>query len=140
MLPTIEYEDQTTPLTVADCRAVWTSMKDLDAFAFFNCGYESGARYYYVMHIVVCRIVLMVCVYNSTSQPHKHMQLISYPSMKTYTNLAMPPLFQFIHDRLVSQPKNEIVELSDLPFRHFLHRIDLAEDLESQEAASAYLR
>lgn len=44
VLPTIEYEEQTTPLTVADCRAVWTSMKDLDAFAFFNCGYESGAR------------------------------------------------------------------------------------------------
>lgn len=68
------------------------------------------------------------------------MQLISYPSMKTYTNLAMPPLFQFIHDRLVSQPKSEIVELSDLPFRHFLHRLDLAEDLESQEAAGTYLR
>lgn len=68
------------------------------------------------------------------------MQLISYPSMRTYTNLDMPPLLQFIHDCLVSQPKSEIVELLDLPFRHFLHRIDLAEDLESQDAAGAYLR
>lgn len=44
VLPTIEYEEQEMPLSKADLRAMWSVMRDLDAFAFFNCGYESGAR------------------------------------------------------------------------------------------------
>ncbi|GAB9470286.1 5',5'''-p-1,p-4-tetraphosphate phosphorylase [Globisporangium polare] len=112
VLPTIEYEAQETPLSKADLRAMWTSMRDLDAFAFFNCGYESGA-----------------------SQPHKHMQLMSYPSLKAFTNLDMPPLLHFINERLRSYPINEIVHLPELPFLHFLHRIDLNADTESQAAA-----
>uniref|UniRef100_K3WRM4 Uncharacterized protein n=1 Tax=Globisporangium ultimum (strain ATCC 200006 / CBS 805.95 / DAOM BR144) TaxID=431595 RepID=K3WRM4_GLOUD len=112
VLPTIEFEAQETPLSKADFRAMWTAMGALDAFAFFNCGYESGA-----------------------SQPHKHMQLISYSSMKSYTNLDMPPLLQFIHDRLQTQASDGIVHLRDLPFFHFLHRIDLPADIDDQVAA-----
>ncbi|KAF1320410.1 5',5'''-p-1,p-4-tetraphosphate phosphorylase, partial [Globisporangium splendens] len=112
VLPTIEFEEQETPLSKADFRAMWTAMGSLDAFAFFNCGYESGA-----------------------SQPHKHMQLISYPSMKSYTNLDMPPLLQFIHDRLQTEASDGTVHLRELPFFHFLHRIDLPADIDDQVAA-----
>jgi ATP adenylyltransferase/5',5'''-P-1,P-4-tetraphosphate phosphorylase II len=66
VLPTIDFRPQEEPLSVADLRAMWTAMGGLDAFAFFNCGYESGA-----------------------SQPHKHMQLNSYPSFKQFTGLDM---------------------------------------------------
>lgn len=44
VLSTIEFEEQETPLSKADLRAMWTAMHNLNAFAFFNCGYESGAR------------------------------------------------------------------------------------------------
>lgn len=66
VLPTIDFRPQEEPLSAADLRAMWTAMHGLDAFAFFNCGYESGA-----------------------SQPHKHMQLNSYPSFKQFTGLDM---------------------------------------------------
>lgn len=45
VLPTIEFAPQEQPLDAADFRAMWTAMQGLDAFAFFNCGFESGARY-----------------------------------------------------------------------------------------------
>lgn len=73
VLPTVEFRPQEEPLTVQDLRAMWTAMQGLDGFAFFNCGYESGA-----------------------SQPHKHMQLNSYPSFKQFTGLDMVSC----HDKL----------------------------------------
>ncbi|DAZ99257.1 TPA: hypothetical protein N0F65_008124 [Lagenidium giganteum] len=113
VLPTIELEQQETPLTTADLKAMWTAMEQLDAFAFFNCGDESGA-----------------------SQPHKHMQLISYPSMESYTGQRMPPLLQFIHDLLQRQPPSAgIVQLPEIPFFHLLHRISLPSDVPIDECA-----
>lgn len=44
VLATIAFEAQEQPLSKEDFRAMWTAMDALDAFAFFNCGYESGAR------------------------------------------------------------------------------------------------
>ncbi|RLN38043.1 hypothetical protein BBJ28_00001089 [Nothophytophthora sp. Chile5] len=121
VLPTIEFAPQEEPLTAADFRALWTAMRGLDGFAFFNCGYESGA-----------------------SQPHKHMQLMSYPSMKEVTGLDMvrldpPPLLHFINQRLRDYSTTETVQLPELPFCHFLHRIDVPEDTESGEASATLL-
>lgn len=45
VLPTIEFAPQEQPLDAADFRAMWTAMQGLEAFAFFNCGFESGARF-----------------------------------------------------------------------------------------------
>lgn len=145
VLPTIDYEQQETPLSTADFRAMWTAMRGLDAFAFFNCGYESGA-----------------------SQPHKHMQLNSYPSFKQFTGLDMvqwlmlafgwlgsrqnadggcdcnvvlmhvqPPLLHFIDQKLKAHPTTHAVHLPELPFFHFLHRLDFAPDTSSTDAAGA---
>ncbi|KAL4151412.1 hypothetical protein PRNP1_008357 [Phytophthora ramorum] len=111
VLPTIEFASQEQPLSAADFRAMWTAMKGLDAFAFFNCGFESGA-----------------------SQPHKHMQLMTYPSMKAITGLDMPPLLHFIDQKLPAYSTTETVQLPELPFCHFLHRIDLEDD-DSEKAA-----
>ncbi|POM75128.1 5',5'''-P-1,P-4-tetraphosphate phosphorylase [Phytophthora palmivora] len=113
VLPTIEFAPQEQPLNASDFRAMWTAMQGLDAFAFFNCGFESGA-----------------------SQPHKHMQLMTYPSMKVITGLDMPPLLHFIDQKLRDYPTTETVQLPELPFCHFLHRIDLASDVNSEEAAA----
>ncbi|TMW68339.1 hypothetical protein Poli38472_005807 [Pythium oligandrum] len=113
VLATVEFEEQEAPLTRGDLRAAWKSMQDLDAFAFFNCGYESGA-----------------------SQPHKHMQLISYPSMKKYCGLDMPPLLQFIDDRLKPHATTSVVQLTELPFLHYLHRIDLPASTSFDDAAA----
>lgn len=112
VLPTIEFAPQEQPLNAADFRAMWTAMQGLEAFAFFNCGFNSGA-----------------------SQPHKHMQLMTYPSMKTITGLDMPPLLHFIEQKLQAHPAGKTVQLSELPFCHFLHRIDLAHDADSETAA-----
>ncbi|GLD94443.1 hypothetical protein PINS_up003054 [Pythium insidiosum] len=117
VLATVEFEEQEQPLTASDFRAVWSSMAALDAFAFFNCGYESGA-----------------------SQPHKHMQLISYSSMKQFCGLDMPPLLDFIHRTLQSHPSDKVVQLPELPFHHYLHRIELNDvDVSSQVAAEKLL-
>ncbi|TYZ62178.1 hypothetical protein PybrP1_006551 [[Pythium] brassicae (nom. inval.)] len=116
VLPTIEYEEQEAPLSRADLRAMWTAMRALDAFAFFNCGYESGA-----------------------SQPHKHMQLMSYPSLKAFTGLDMPPLLHFIAERLRNHPMSSVVQLPELPFLHFLHRIEIDPKTESEDAADQLL-
>lgn len=113
VLPTIEFAPQEEPLNAADFRAMWTAMEGLDAFAFFNCGFESGA-----------------------SQPHKHMQLMTYPSMKVITGLDMPPLLHFIDQKLHEYPMTETVQLPELPFCHFLHRIDIANDVDSEKAAA----
>ncbi|ETI38684.1 hypothetical protein F443_15654 [Phytophthora nicotianae P1569] len=113
VLPTIEFAPQEQPLDAADFRAMWTAMRGLDAFAFFNCGFESGA-----------------------SQPHKHMQLMTYPSMKTITGLDMPPLLHFIDQKLREYPTTETVQLPELPFCHYLHRIDLADNIDSEKAAA----
>ncbi|KAF4320359.1 hypothetical protein BBO99_00001268 [Phytophthora kernoviae] len=112
VLPTIEFAPQEQPLDATDFRAMWTAMKGLDAFAFFNCGFNSGA-----------------------SQPHKHMQLMTYPSIKAITGLDMPPLLHFINQKLYEYPMTETVQLPELPFCHFLHRIDLADDSEKAAAA-----
>ncbi|KAG6618805.1 5',5'''-P-1,P-4-tetraphosphate phosphorylase [Phytophthora cinnamomi] len=113
VLPTIEFAPQEQPLDAADFRAMWTAMQGLDAFAFFNCGFESGA-----------------------SQPHKHMQLMTYPSMKAITGLDMPPLLHLIDQKLRDYPTTETVQLPELPFCHFLHRIDLPADADSEKAAA----
>ncbi|KAG7381931.1 bifunctional AP-4-A phosphorylase/ADP sulfurylase [Phytophthora pseudosyringae] len=113
VLPTIEFAPQEQPLDAADLRAMWTAMQGLDAFAFFNCGFESGA-----------------------SQPHKHMQLMTYPSMKAITGLDMPPLLHFIDQKLREYLTTETVQLPGLPFCHFLHRINLADDVDSEKAAA----
>ncbi|KAG3120692.1 hypothetical protein PI124_g1386 [Phytophthora idaei] len=113
VLPTIEFAPQEQPLDAADFRAMWTAMRGLEAFAFFNCGFESGA-----------------------SQPHKHMQLMTYPSMKAITGLDMPPLLHFIDQKLRGYPTTETVQLPELPFCHFLHRIDLADNVDSEKAAA----
>ncbi|KAL7679625.1 putative ATP adenylyltransferase, HIT-like superfamily [Plasmopara halstedii] len=112
VLSTIEFAPQEQSLDVADFRAMWTAMQGLDAFAFFNCGYDSGA-----------------------SQPHKHMQLMTYPSLRAITGLDMPPLLHFIHQKLHEHPTTNIVQLPELPFCHFLHRIDLVPDVNSEKAA-----
>lgn len=112
VLSTIEFALQEEPLDVADFRAMWTAMQGLDAFAFFNCGSESGA-----------------------SQPHKHMQLMTYPSLKAITGLDMPPLLHFIDQKLCECPTTRIVQLPELPFCHFLHRVDLAADVDGEKAA-----
>ncbi|CAI5711185.1 hypothetical protein KXD40_001498 [Peronospora effusa] len=113
VLATVEFAPQEEPLRATDFRAMWTAMKGLDAFAFFNCGYESGA-----------------------SQPHKHMQLMTYSSFKEITGLDMPPLLHFIDQKLREYPKSEIVQLAELPFCHFLHRIDLPDDIDSEKAVA----
>ncbi|CAI5711068.1 unnamed protein product [Peronospora destructor] len=113
VLATVEFAPQEQPLKAADFRAMWTATKGLDAFAFFNCGYESGA-----------------------SQPHKHMQLMTYSSIKEITGLDMPPLLQFIDHKLREYPISETVWLPELPFCHFLHRLDLPNDIDSEKATA----
>ncbi|KAJ0411875.1 hypothetical protein ATCC90586_005970 [Pythium insidiosum] len=120
VLATVEFAEQEQPLTASDLRAVWTSMHALDAFAFFNCGYESGA-----------------------SQPHKHMQLISYSSVKQFCGLDMPPLLDWIHRALQRHPSDKAVQLPELPFHHYLHRLELPDDdgdaVSSHETAERLL-
>ena len=55
---TTEFENQTNPLNAADLEACLVVMKSLNAYMFFNAGFNSGA-----------------------SVLHKHMQLIPYGSM-----------------------------------------------------------
>ncbi|KAG7401962.1 bifunctional AP-4-A phosphorylase/ADP sulfurylase [Phytophthora boehmeriae] len=114
VLPTIEFAPQEEPLNAADFHAMLTAMKGLDAFAFFNCGFNSGA-----------------------SQPHKHMQLMTYPSMKAITGLDMPPLLHFIDQKLREYPTAETVQLPELPFCHFLHRLDVTTDSAKTAAVTA---
>ncbi|OWY99420.1 hypothetical protein PHMEG_00029574 [Phytophthora megakarya] len=61
---------------------------------------------------------------------------MTYPSMKTITGLDMPPLLNFIDHKLRDYPTTETVQLPELPFCHFLHRIDLASDIDSDKAAA----
>ena len=58
LLITREFEKQVTALQARDFEAALTVVRALDAFLYFNCGYNSGA-----------------------SQPHKHMQLIPLANM-----------------------------------------------------------
>ncbi|CAH0473983.1 unnamed protein product [Peronospora belbahrii] len=113
VLSTIEYVPQEQSLDIADFRAMWTAMQGLDAFAFFNCGFESGA-----------------------SQSHKHMQLMTYSSIQKITGLHMPPMLHFIDQKLGGYPTTEIVQLPELPFCHFLHRIDLVDGIDSDKIAA----
>lgn len=53
--------------------------------------------------------------------------------------IAQPPLLHFINERLRTYPTTEIVHLPELPFLHFLHRIELNAETESQVAAGACL-
>jgi ATP adenylyltransferase/5',5'''-P-1,P-4-tetraphosphate phosphorylase II len=45
VLATKAFEEQSTPLLLHDYAALWTCIQALNAFGFFNCGHESGARY-----------------------------------------------------------------------------------------------
>ncbi|CDW85382.1 atp adenylyltransferase (5-p-4-tetraphosphate phosphorylase ii) [Stylonychia lemnae] len=60
IIVTQEFEPQTSPLTVDDFKAALLTCKALNAFAFFNCGFNSGA-----------------------SIPHKHIQVIPYASLNS---------------------------------------------------------
>lgn len=56
LLVTRTFEEQTSPLTPADWRALWTCMKEYDAIGFYNAGRIAGA-----------------------SQRHRHLQLVPAP-------------------------------------------------------------
>uniref|UniRef100_A0AAV1UWP3 ATP adenylyltransferase n=1 Tax=Peronospora matthiolae TaxID=2874970 RepID=A0AAV1UWP3_9STRA len=113
VLATVDLAPQEEPLDAADFRAMWTAMQELDTFAFFNCGVESGA-----------------------SQPHKHMQLMTYRSMKDIMGLDTPSLLYFIDQQLRAHSMSQTVQLPELPFCHFLHRIDVADGTDSEKAAA----
>ncbi len=56
LVVTREFEDQETPLTVADFEAMWMCLREFHSLAFYNSGEIAGA-----------------------SQPHKHMQQVPLP-------------------------------------------------------------
>lgn len=51
-------------------------------------------------------------------------------------NVGQPPLLHFIDQKLRDYPTTETVQLPELPFCHFLHRIDIAADADSEKAAA----
>jgi hypothetical protein len=48
-----------------------------------------------------------------------------------------PPLLHFINNKLRGYPTTETIHLPELPFFHFLHRVDLPPNVDSQVAAGA---
>jgi ATP adenylyltransferase/5',5'''-P-1,P-4-tetraphosphate phosphorylase II len=64
VLPTLEFEPQSSPLNATDSAAVWDVLVRLggDYIAIFNCGAEAGA-----------------------SVGHKHMQILPHPERKMFT-------------------------------------------------------
>ncbi|KAL1648717.1 hypothetical protein SLS58_001892 [Diplodia intermedia] len=63
VLPTIDFESQNEPLSLADFQAVWEVLSSLENeyIAIFNCGVEAGA-----------------------SVGHKHLQIIPCPDSKEH--------------------------------------------------------
>ena len=59
-------------------------------------------------------------------------------SLKSATDVSFlvvqPPLLHLIDQKLREYPLSETVQLSELPFCHFLHRIDLPDDIDSEKA------
>lgn len=162
VLPTIEFEEQETPLNKADLRAMWTAMRALDAFAFFNCGYESGARCEQVAYgTQYGELWTDACDEQPAAQAHAaHVVSVAqgvhrsghgvYAAVcvgcctscgvflqSNTTNLLQPPLLHFIDERLQSHPPTGVVQLPELPFLHFLHRVEIDAESESENAAGA---
>lgn len=110
MVVTKEFKSQNTPLSASELLASYSLLhelksldSDLEWFAFYNSGPESGA-----------------------SQPHKHIQFMTLPKgftpyPETLANASAP---------FIPSAKNEPLQNGDLPFAHFVARLpDNASDL-----------
>jgi sulfate adenylyltransferase (ADP) / ATP adenylyltransferase len=86
------YEDQESPLHLADFQALWRCMGEFDSLGFYNSGTTSGA-----------------------SQPHKHLQIVPLPLSERGNGTAVPvePLL----DPAGARP-GAITQLDTLPFAH----------------------
>lgn len=75
LIVTYQFEKQSDPLTVQDFQVTWNTTQELNAFAFFNSGPESGY-----------------------SQEHKHIQIIPWSSLSSF------PFSKIIDENFAERP------------------------------------
>ncbi len=90
LIVTRAFEDQETPLTLADFEAMWTCMAERAWLAFYNSGQIAGA-----------------------SQLHKHLQLVPLPLGDGGPTVPIEPL-------LPALPPGTVARAPTLPFAHAL--------------------
>ncbi|TDH66595.1 uncharacterized protein CCR75_006078 [Bremia lactucae] len=152
VLPTIDFMPQEQSLDVVDFRAIWTAMQGSDAFSSYNCGFESGASRKNLLRSSRSTLRLLSRITYS-SQPRKHMQLMTYSSLKVVTRLEMvrlpsinrrrlewrhPPLLHFIDRKLHDYPATEIIQLPEHPFYTALKLPIINSDKAADAIAAIY--
>ena len=110
LVVTRDFEDQENWLNLADFRALWVCMQEIDGLAFYNGGKIAGA-----------------------SQRHKHLQLIPLPFIPEKCHLPIKPAIAtaVFNDSLGTVPQ--------FPFRHAIALLDLVKSDSPTEAAQKML-
>ena len=110
LIVTRDFEDQETWLNLADFRALWACMQEIDGLAFYNGGRLAGA-----------------------SQRHKHLQLIPLPFIAGECHLPIKPAVA------TAVFNNSLGKIPQFPFRHAIALLDLIESDSTTEVAQKML-
>lgn len=110
LIVTRAFESQTDLLNLADFKALWHCLQEIDGLAFFNGGKTAGA-----------------------SQSHKHLQLIPLPFLP---DVVYHPLESAIAS---TNFKDTLGKLDCFPFRHGIARLDLDSN-DSTEAIAKIMQ
>ena len=106
LIVTRDFENQENWLNLADFRALWVCMQEIDGLAFYNGGRVAGA-----------------------SQRHKHLQLIPLPFIAEECHLPIQPAIA------TAVFKDSIGTIPHFPFRHAMALLTLTEsDSPTQQA------
>ena len=99
LIVTKKFEQQTSPLNQKDFNSIFTCIRDLDSFIFYNSGSTAGA-----------------------SQSHKHLQLIPRDMVKQ-------SFIDHIDDWLttITFHRGQVQAWPTFPFKHALTKIDITE-------------
>ncbi len=111
LIVTRAFEEQTDLLNKGDFEALWFCLQEIDGLGFFNGGEIAGA-----------------------SQRHKHLQLIPLPFMEDIVYLPITKAIASINFT------NSLGTVNSFAFRHQVAKLNLALDLEPQDAASVMLQ
>jgi ATP adenylyltransferase len=95
LIVTRSFEEQESPLTLADFDALWLCMAEREGLGFYNSGFDAGA-----------------------SQPHKHLQLVSVPIGVGPEQTPFDPLLA------TARFDGPLGDVEALPFLHTVARLD----------------
>ncbi len=109
LIITRHFESQESLLTLTDFEALWTVLREIDGFAFYNGGRLAGA-----------------------SQPHKHLQVVPLPFVADdpvpHARLPIDPVIQ------AALPGSGVATVPIFPFQHAIAPLKLRSGTDRSQA------